>query len=180
MEIYSGRPSDVEDRKEVEIACYDLLESLGVEFSTACHEAAFTMEACREVEEALGVPVFKNLFLCNRQQTEFYLLLLPGNKVFKTKYLSAPLGCARLSFAGAEFMASLLGIQPGAVSPMGLMNDTGHRVRLVVDNDLLAYKLVGCHPCVNTSTLRLSLDDLLHKVVPATGHTVIFVNLPGE
>lgn len=168
----------MEGRKETEIASYDLLERLGVTFATACHEAAFTMEACKAVEEALGVPIFKNLFLCNRQQTEFYLLLLPGEKVFKTKYLSAPLGCARLSFAGPEHMMSLLGIEPGSVSPMGLMNDAEHRVRLVVDSDLRTYEMVGCHPCVNTATLRLSLDDLLHKVIPATGHSITFVDLP--
>jgi Ala-tRNA(Pro) deacylase len=138
------------------------------------------MEECAAVEVRLGAPICKNLFLCNRQQTQFYLLMLPGDKVFKTKYLSSQLGCARLSFASEEHMVGLLGIHPGAVSPMGLINDTEHRVLLVVDRDLLGQEQIGCHPCVNTASLRLSLHDLLEKFVPATGHTYQVVELSGE
>lgn len=170
----------MEGRTAEERAVYDMLDSLGVAYDTACHAAAYTMEECAAVERALGVEIFKNLFLCNRQQTAFYLLMLPGGKVFKTKYLSAQLGCARLSFASDERMLALLGIHPGAVSPMGLMNDRERRVRLIIDRDLLADELVGCHPCVNTATLRLRLDDLLRRVVPATGHGYTVVALPAE
>ena len=167
----------MDGRKRAEVDSYDLLDRCGVEYVTVCHEAVFTMEACRDMEEALGVTIFKNLFLCNRQQTEFYLLMLPADKAFKTKQLSEAIGCSRLSFAGLEQMTSLLGIEPGAVSPLGLMNDREGVVRLVVDNDLLACKWVGCHPCVNTSTVRLSLNDLLQKVIPSTSHPATFVNL---
>ena len=177
LKIYNGRPDSMDGRKRAEVDSYDLLDRCGVEYVTVCHEAVFTMEACRDVEEVLGVTIFKNLFLCNRQQTEFYLLMLPADKAFKTKELSETLRCSRLSFARPEQMTSLLGIEPGAVSPLGLMNDKEGMVRLVVDNDLLAYKSVGCHPCVNTSTVRLSLNDLLQKIIPFTGHPATFVNL---
>jgi Ala-tRNA(Pro) deacylase len=153
------------------------LDAHGIPYDCLRHPAAFTMEECAAVESRIGAPVCKNLFLCNRQQTQFYLLMLPGDKVFKTKYLSVQLGCARLSFADESHMVDLLGIHPGAVSPMGLINDTAHKVLLVVDRDLLDTDYLGVHPCVNTATLRLSLRDLLSKFVPATGHTFQIVDL---
>lgn len=176
--ISKGRPSSAEGREAGEIAVYDLLDSLGIEYETACHEPAFTMEACREVEKCLGVEICKNLFLCNRQQTDFYLLMLPGGKVFKTKYISSQLGCARLSFADDSKMMELLGIRPGSVSVMGLMNDKGHRVRLAIDKDLLPDEFIGCHPCFNTATIKLRLKDILEKFLPSTGHEPTFVELP--
>lgn len=180
IEMFDGRPSEVEGRESTEIAVYDFLDRLGIEYRTACHEAAFTMEECSRVERELGAGICKNLFLTNRQQTDFYLLMIPADKVFKTKYLSSQLGCARLSFAGEEHMVRLLGIRPGAVSPMGLMNDAGRKVRFIIDRDLMGEEYVGCHPCVNTSTLRLRLADILDRFAPATGHDVTVVDLLPE
>lgn len=176
MEICSGRPATVSGSDEA--AVYAALDSLGISYRTARHDAAFTMEACQAVEQGLGVPVCKNLFLCNKQQTAFYLLMLPGDKVFKTKYLSAQLGCARLSFAPDEAMLRLLHIRPGAVSPFGLLHDTAGAVRLIVDNDLLGTERIGCHPCVNTATVSLRLADLLGRVLPAAAHNHTVVELP--
>ena len=166
--------------KETETAVYELLDSIGMTYSVLHHEEAFTMEICEGIEKELGAPICKNLFLCNRQQTDFYLLLIPGKKVFKTKYLSSQLGCARLSFAGEEFMLSLLHIHPGSVSPMGLMNDTENKVRLIIDKDLMKDKEFGCHPCVNTATLRLSTQEFLSKFLPAVHHDYTIVDLPNE
>ena len=101
---YIGRPDSDEGRSEVETRTYDFLDSIGIQYETVCHEAAYTMEQCQEIEKTLGVPICKNLFLCNRQQTQFYLLMLPGDKHFKTKFLSSELGCARLSFADESKM----------------------------------------------------------------------------
>ena len=119
---YRGRPT--EPREEREERCYDLLDRLGIAYFRVDHEHADTIEACREVEALLGCTICKNLFLCNRQQTAFYLLIMPGAKPFKTKYLSAQIGSSRLSFAGAADMERLLGVTPGSVSLLGLMNDT--------------------------------------------------------
>lgn len=177
MELYHGRPASMEGRTEPEVATYDFLDSFALPYQTICHEPAFTMEACAAVERELGVPIAKNLFLCNRQQTQFYLLMLPGDKVFKTKYLSSQLGCARLSFATDDHMVELLKIHPGSVSPMGLMNDTSHAVRFIIDRDLLPDQFIGCHPCVNSSTLKIALSDLLETIIPATGHDVTVVDL---
>ncbi|MDE6610201.1 MAG: prolyl-tRNA synthetase associated domain-containing protein [Muribaculaceae bacterium] len=179
---YNGRPTDGNDctRTDAEVQVYDFLDRTGVEYTTLCHQAAFTMEECEKVREAIGAPVFKNLFLTNKQQTQFYLLMIPADKPFKTKYLSSQLGCARLSFASAEAMMDLLHISPGAVSPMGLIHDSGHRVRLIVDRDLAGTDVYACHPCVNTASVAMSLTDLLDKVLPATGHTHTWVDLPAE
>ena len=181
VKIYDGRPTEGNDgRTAAEVAVYDFLDSTGIKYTTLCHPATFTMEECEAVRRAIGAPVFKNLFLTNKQQTLFFLLMIPADKPFKTKYLSSQLGCARLSFASSEAMNELLHISPGAVSPLGLIHDRECRVRLIVDRDLSATERYACHPCVNTASVALSLGDLLEKVIPATGHTFTWVNLPAE
>lgn len=170
--LYDGRPADGDaSRTDAEVTVYDFLDRTGVSYHTLCHPAAFTMEECEAVRRRIGAPVFKNLFLTNRQQTDLYLLMIPADKPFKTKYLSSQLGCARLSFATADKMEELLHIQPGAVSPMGLIHDTKHKVRLIIDRDLEQTGTYACHPCVNTVSVSMSLSDLLDKVIPATGHS---------
>ncbi len=175
---YTGRPAETRIPKEER--CYDLLESLGVEYARADHEHADTIEACHEIEKLLGCEICKNLFLTNRQMTEVWLLLMPGEKPFKTKLLSKQIGTARLSFASPEQMLSYLDITPGSVSVLGLINDTEHRVHLVIDRDLLAQEFIGMHPCINTSSLRIRTEDLLKKILPAMGHEAAFVELPWD
>ena len=181
IKIYPGRPTEDNDgRTAAETAVYDFLDRTGITYTTLCHPAAFTMVECEAVRQAIGAPVFKNLFLTNKQQTLFFLLMIPADKPFKTKYLSSQLGCARLSFASAEAMGELLHIAPGAVSPLGLIHDKERRVQLIVDRDLVATDRYACHPCVNTASVALSLTDLLEKVIPATGHAFTWVDLPAE
>ena len=179
VKIYNGRPiEDNESQTADETAVYDFLDSTGIKYTTLCHPAAYTMEECEAVRKVIGAPVFKNLFLTNKQQTLFFLLMIPADKPFKTKFLSSQLGCARLSFASSETMMELLHIAPGAVSPVGLIHDNECRVQLIVDRDLAATERYACHPCVNTASVALSLTDLLEKVVPATGHAFTWVDLP--
>ena len=180
MELFDGRPKDAGGRLDREIRTYDLLDSLGIEYKRVDHEAATTMEACEAIDAALDVVMCKNLFLCNRQKTNFYLLLMPGDKKFKTKELSAQIGSARLSFAEAEDMLKYLDIEPGSVSVMGLMNDKGHGVSLLIDEDVLEGEFLGCHPCVCTSSLKLKTADVIGKFLPATGHEYKKVHLVGE
>lgn len=179
MELVKGRPLNCEERQVKEIRVYDLLDSLGIEYLRADHEAAFTMEACQEVDRLMDCMMCKNLFLCNRQKTAFYLLLMPGDKVFKTKELSRQIGSARLSFAGEEEMQKYLDITPGSVSIMGLMNDHENQVRLLVDEDLLSSDSFGCHPCVNTSSLKMKTSDVFEKLLPAMHHEMTIVTLHG-
>lgn len=180
MNINQGRPADLSGRQDKELRVYDLLDKLNVSYIQVDHDAAMTMEACAAADEALGTPLCKNLLLCNRQCTDFYLLLLPGEKVFKTKDLSKQLGVSRLSFAGGEYMEQFLDITPGSLSVLGLMNDKENRVRLVIDKDVLSEEFLSCHPCVNTSSLRLRTADLLGIVLPATNHDYTQVELVEE
>ena len=183
MKLVDGRPESTEGRLDKEIRVYDFLDSLGVNYQRVDHEAAMTMEACEEIDRTLsdgvesGVAICKNLFLCNRQETDFYLLLIPGDKPFKTKYLSAQIGSSRLSFAKPEYMERYLDITPGSVSVMGLMNDKDNKVRLLIDEDVLQQEYFACHPCINTSSLRFRTADLVEKVIPAFGHEPVIVIL---
>lgn len=178
MELYNGRPADCTGRLEKEIRCYDLLDRLGVAYQRVDHPAAMTMEDCLEIDKTLDAVICKNLLLCNRQQTAFYLLLLPGEKHFQTSVLSKIIGSSRLSFANAEYMERFLDITPGSVSVLGLMNDKENHVQLLVDTDVLQGEYFGCHPCINTSSLRFSVADLMEKVIPAMGHKPKMVTLP--
>lgn len=175
--VYSGAPEESDGRLDREMRVYRMLSGLGIEFQRVDHEAVPTMEACRGIDQALGIEMCKNLFLTNAQKTKFYLLLMPGDKKFKTKDLSKQIQSARLSFAGEEYMMEYLDILPGAVSIMGLMNDTGHNVQLLIDRDIAREEYLGCHPCVNTSSIRVAMKDVLEKVLPYTGHTYQLVEL---
>lgn len=181
MELYHGSPEDMTGREDKEIRTYRLLDELGIAFDRTDHpeEPATTMEICARVDAVLGVNICKNLFLCNRQKTDFYLLVMPGDKPFKTKELSGQLGVSRLSFAGPEHMEELLDILPGSVSVMGLANDRENRVRLLVDEDLLGEEWFGCHPCVNTSSIRLKTKDVMEVFLTAVKHDYTTVHLVG-
>ena len=177
MNIIQGRPADLSGRLPKEVRVYELLDRLQVSYVQVDHEAAMTMEACAAADEALGTALCKNLLLCNRQCTDFYLLLLPGDKVFKTKDLSKQLGVSRLSFASGEYMEEFLDITPGSLSVLGLMNDKNMRVQLLIDEELLHAEALGCHPCINTSSLKLTTKDLMEKIIPAMGHAPRMVSL---
>ena len=177
--LYQGRPSDLTGRLAKEIRTYDRLDSLGVSYTRVDHDALPTIEACLEVDRLLGSEICKNLFLRNAQKTDFYLLLMPGNKKFKTALLSKQIGSARLSFAEPEFLEQFLDITPGSVSVLGLMNDSDCHVRLLIDRDVIeGHDYVGCHPCINTSTLKLRTEDLLNQLLPAMHHDYTLVTLP--
>ena len=180
MELVFGRPATNAGRLDKEIRCYDLLDSLGVQYQRVDHEAAMTMEACEEIDKVLDATICKNLLLCNRQCTLFYLLMIPGDKHFKTSVLSKEIGSSRLSFAAPEYMERFLDITPGSVSVLGLMNDQEHHVELLMDEDVLKGEYFGCHPCINTSSLRIATADLMEKIIPAMDHPARIVTLPRE
>lgn len=170
MVLVEGRPVDCTGRLAKEVRVYDLLDSLGVRYQRIDHEPAMTMEACAEIDRVLDATICKNLLLCNRQCTRFYLLMLPGEKSFKTSVFSKQIGSSRLSFADPQSMEEFLDITPGSLSVMGLMNDKDHHVELMMDEDILKGEYIGFHPCINTASLRLKTADLMEKVIPAMGH----------
>ncbi|MDF2544393.1 MAG: YbaK/prolyl-tRNA synthetase [Herbinix sp.] len=174
--LYQDKPTDG-IRLEKEMAVYDLLDQLRISYIRLDHDATATIDDCDEVDALLGIEICKNLFLCNGNKTEFYLLLMPGKKKFVTKELSRQLGISRLSFASADYMEQFLNITPGSVSILGLMNDTKHNVKLLIDNEVVNVPFMGCHPCVNTSSLKISTKDILEKFLAHTGHTPMYVEL---
>ena len=177
MERFIGRPEDLAGRLPKEVRVYDLLDQLGIHYERVDHEAIYTMEACREIDQVLGVDMNKNLFLCNKKKTRHYLLMLPGDKVYKAKDLTRQHELGRLSFADSDKMEEYLDIWPGALSVMGLMNDKEGNVGLLIDEELLQEPYIGCHASVNTASIRLKTEDLLEKFLPATGHEPLFVKL---
>lgn len=175
--IYEGAPEHSENREERELRTYRFLEDLDIPFKRLDHGAAMTMEDCDDVDAALDIEHCKNLFLRNTQKTEFYLLLMPHHKKFKTSVLSKQIGTARLSFAEEEFMVRYLDIHPGAVSILGLMNDTECKVHLLIDSESLTKEYMGAHPCVNTSSLKIKTSDIYDKFLKKTGHVPTYVTL---
>ena len=182
MELLHGSPADMTGRSEREIRSYAFLDRLGIDFDRTDHpdQPATSMEVCAKVDAILDVHICKNLFLCNRQKTSFYLLIMPGDKPFKTKDLSGQMGISRLSFAEEEYMERFLDLHPGSVSVLGLMNDADRRVRLVIDEDVLKEEMFGCHPCENTSSVRFRTDALTGKILPALHVIPVLVNLPNH
>ena len=181
MELLQGSPIDKAGRSARELRAYEFLDRLGIEFERVDHRdhPATSMEGCADAEAVLNVHICKNLFLCNRQKTNFYLLIMPADKPFKTKELSKQMGISRLSFAEEEYMAQFLDLHPGSVSVLGLMNDKDHRVRLAIDEDVLKEEYFGCHPCENTSSIRFKTKDLTEKILPALGMEPVIVTLVG-
>jgi len=180
MKLEPGRPADCTGRLPKEIRCYDLLDRLGICYQRIDHPSAMTMEACAAIDRDLDAVICKNLLLCNRQRTVFYLLMIAGDKQFKTSVLSREIGSSRLSFAPPEYMERFLDITPGSLSVLGLMNDRENRVQLLIDEDILKAPFFGCHPCINTSSLRIATRDLTGKLLPAMAHTPRLVVLPKE
>ena len=177
MVLEQGRPSNAQERSQKEQRVYDLLDELGISYGRIDHAPAMTMEVCEEIDRALGALICKNLVLCNRQQTDLYLLMLPGDKVFRTKDLSAQIQSSRLSFAPPEAMERLLDCTPGSASVLGLMNDRDRAVRLLIDEDVLKGEYIGMHPCVNTSSLRILRSDLTRRILPRLGYEPVVVRL---
>ena len=177
LKLIPGRPANLTNRLPKEIRVYDMLDRLEIEYECVDHPAAMTMEDCLAVDQILDAVICKNLFLCNQQKTRFYLLMMPGDKKFRTKDLSKQIGSARLSFAPEEFMEEFLDITPGSVSVLGLMNDHDNRVQLLVDEDVVKGAYFGCHPCINTSSLRLKMEDLMDKILKDVHHEPMFVKL---
>ena len=180
MQLVHGRPENNAGRLDKEVRVYDFLDALGIPYERVDHAVAMTMEACAAIDEILEATICKNLLLCNRQGTAFYLLMLPGSKAFKTSVLSRQIGSSRLSFASGEAMEQFLDITPGSLSVLGLMNDKENHVQLLIDKDVLQGEYIGCHPCINTTSLRLRTADLVERIIPAMGHEPTYVDLPWQ
>ncbi len=175
--VYTGRPQDASARLPKEVRTYDLLDKLQISYERLDHEAIFTIEGCQQIDRLLQIEICKNLFLCNTQRTKFYLLMMPGWKKFKTGEISRQVGSSRLSFAEPEYMERFLDITPGSVSVLGLMNDKENQVQLLIDREVLSgHEFIGCHPCINTSSLKIRTRDLLEIFLPYINHSYTLIS----
>jgi Ala-tRNA(Pro) deacylase len=177
MSVLLGRPENTQERLEKEIRTYDFLDSIGVTYYRIDHDPANKMEACAEIDKELGATICKNLFLCNRGKTSFYLLMMCADKQFATRDISDQVGSSRLCFGTPEDLERLLDLTPGSVSVMGLINDKENRVKLLIDEDILKGEYFGCHPCINTTSLRIKTEDLTKKIFPAMHHEPFLVHI---
>lgn len=173
--IENGAPKDLEEREQKEREVYRFLEDCRIPFQRVDHDPVYTMEDCLEIDELLDAFIVKNLFLTNRRRTEFYLLILPEKKSFKSSVIAPQIGSGKLTFGRPEEMERLLEVTPGAVTVMGLMHDRDNRVKLLIDRDVLDHETIGCHPCVNTASIRIAVKDLLERFLPAAGHVPVIV-----
>jgi hypothetical protein len=173
---YRGKPKDLDKRQEKERKCYEFLEKIGIDYEVVDHEEASDMDKCLEIETVLGVKICKNIMLCNRQETRFFIFMMPGDKKYVTKDVSKKIGMSRLSFAKEEHLKDYLNVTPGSVSVLGLLNDIDNRVELVIDRDVIGQNHIRCHPCVNTSTLKIKTDDFLTKIIPALNKEALIID----
>ncbi len=177
MKIYEGRPDNFYDRLLKEQKCYEFLDKLKISYYRVDHKPADDMQACIEIEKYIGVGICKNLFLCNSQATKFYLLMMKGEKKFQTSKVSKQINSSRLSFANEENLLKYLDVTRGSVSILALLNDFENKVQLLIDKDILKQKYIRCHPCINTSTLKIKTDDFLEKVLPSLAHKAIYIEV---
>ena len=168
-QVYRGVPKDIDTRQEKEKKCYEFLGKLGIDYEVIDHEEASDMDRCREIESVLGVKICKNIMLCNRQESRFFIFMMPGDKKYVTKEFSKKIGMSRLSFAKEKHLKELLNVSSGSVSALALLNDTDNKVELVIDRDVIQQDYIRCHSCVNTSTLKIKTEDFLNKIIPALG-----------
>lgn len=177
--LFKGRPAEI-PIEEIESKIYDFLDSLKIDYKTLKHPEAYTMEECQKVREKIKAPVAKNLFLTNKQESQFYLLIMPPDKIFKTKYLSAQINSSRLSFANEKHMANLLGVKPGSVTPLGLINDKEIKVKFLIDSDLKKESTFACHPGINTASVVMTFKEFIEKIPVALNHEIHWISLPWE
>lgn len=175
MQLIKGRPANYKNRLEKEQKIYELLDKLEIEYFYVDHEPFMTMEDSRVVDDLLESTVCKNIFLCDKKRKNFFLLMMPGYKRLDTKDLSKKLECSSLSFAKEEKLLEFLNSTSGSVSMLGLMNDINKNVQLAIDNEILYGEYIGLHPCINTTSLKIRIDQLLNVFLKEIEHDYIVV-----
>ena len=160
-----------------EQAVYDALKNMGIAYDVVQHAPASSMEECAWVMEPLNATCVKNIFLCPRNQSRFYLLITRPEAKLKTSDISKQAGASRLAFAPEEKLWHYLREKPGAISPMGLIFDEGREVTVLVDEALRKAPRVAFHPCVNTASLALSSDDFFDVYLKTLGYEPIYVTI---
>ena len=154
------------------------LDELGLATTTVDHEPVFTVAESDRLHQEIPGGHTKNLFLKDAKG-KLWLVVAECHTNVDLKTLPKTIGSARLSFGKAELLMEVLGVAPGAVTALALINDTTHRVSVVVDRRLMEYDVINCHPLVNTATTSLRRDDLV-RFMEACGHAAQVLELSGS
>ena len=174
-EIYTVAPEH--ERGEHETTVYKELDRLGIKYERVDNDTVETMEECVEISEKLGAEIRKTIVVCNRQKTDFYLVILPAGKRFDSKLFAAMMHTARVSFASPEDMQRVIGLTPGEASVMGILNDPEGKVKVVIDKAVADAEWFACNPGANTSHLRFKTKQLINNFLPAEGHKAEIIML---
>ena len=160
-------------------AIFARLDALQVPYTRHEHAPAHTIEDCLRLPYAApDLTICKNILLCNRQQTEFYLYITLPDKPFRTGTVSKLLGASRLSFAPADALHRLMQLESGSLAPFGLWFVSGVSMHFAVDNDVRATRRIAFHPCDNTATVIFDQQDFWARVVPDCGIAPQFIDVP--
>ena len=157
-------------------AVYQTFARLGIPFWRVDTDPGLTMEDCRHIDARIGVRIVKTLFLCNRQQTEFYLYVTTDDKPFVTREFCGALGIPRVSFASAEHLAALTGVSVGATTLLSAILPESAPVHLVMDRDVAEAEWYACTDGTATCFVKMRTADLLEKYIPASGHTIQLID----
>ena len=155
---------------------YETFASLGIPFERVDTDPGLTMEDCQHIDAKIGVRIVKTVFLCNRQQTEFYLYVTTDDKPFVTREFCAALGgIPRVSFAPAEKLRELTGVEVGATTILSAILLECAPVHLVMDRSVAESEWFACTDGTATCFVKIRTEDLLGKYVPASGHQIIII-----
>lgn len=168
-EPYHTAPSQFQNALQEKT--YGALAHLDISFARVDTDEAITMEDCVQINERLNMKMVKTLFLCNRQQTAFYLFITAGDKPFRSKDFSTALEISRVSFAPSELMEQLLGTKIGAATVFSALLDSARDVQIIFDKAVLSEEWYGCSDGTTTGYMKIKTEDILHKLLPYTKHS---------
>ncbi|MBV7276096.1 prolyl-tRNA synthetase associated domain-containing protein [Clostridium sp. PL3] len=174
-DIYTTAPSEF--KTELQEKTYHTLNDLHIPFERVDTDEAITMEDCVQIDKKLDMKMVKTLFLCNRQQTAFYLFITVGDKPFKSKEFSNALGVARVSFAPADLMEKMLGTKIGAATVFSAMLDKDNAVQIVFDKDITHEEWYGCSDGTTTGYMKIKTAQIIHDFLPYVKHMPAIVEV---
>lgn len=174
-EIYTTAPKQF--HTPLQEKTYAALSRLNISYQRVETDEAITMEDCVQIDAKLQMKMVKTLFLCNRQQIAFYLFITTGDKQFRSKDFSNALEVARVSFAPAELMESMLGTKIGAATVFSALLETAQDVQIVFDKDVVKEDWYGCSDGTTTGYMKVKTEQIIHQFLPYTKHTLTIIEV---
>ncbi len=173
--VFDGAPED--KRGELETKVYAEFKELGIDFKRVDNDEAISMEECVEISNTWGAEIRRTVVVCNRQTTNYYLVVMPADKRFDTKTFAHNMECARVSFASEEDMIKILGVSHGNASVVSILNDKDNMVQVVLDKDVADDEYFACNVGINTTHIMFKTDDLINKFLVKEEHNPKIIEL---